>query len=420
MFDLVTLAWKSLKARKATAILTIICIAFSVFLLLAVEHIRVQARQSFANTVSGTDLIVGARSGSVQLLLYSVFRIGNPTNNISWESYQELSSNEVVDWSIPISLGDSHRGYRVMGTTQDYFKRYRYANKKPLKFVAGEAFADVYDAVLGSEVARKLHYKLGDSITIAHGAGKVSFVEHGDKPFRITGVLAPTGTPVDKTIHVSLEGIEAIHIDWKGGGRIPGMTISAEQARKFDLTPNNITAFLLGLKSRIATFRLQRQINEYREEPLLAIIPGVALQELWDLMGVAEKALLLVSVLVVVVGLIGMLVMILSGLNERRREMAILRSVGAKPRHIFGLMLSEAGLLALLGVFAGVLLFYFGMLFGAAYFADEFGLNLALRALSVYEIGILVFIVLAAMVLGLIPAYRVYKASVSDGITIKV
>lgn len=420
MLQIIKLAWKSLLNRKATVLLTITCVALSVLLLLAVERVRVEAKSSFANTISGTDLIVGARSGSIQLLLYSVFRIGNPTNNISWQSYQELSQHPSIKWTIPMSLGDSHRGYRVLGTNQDYFKYYQYARDKSLRFSEGAQFNDVYDAVIGAEVAEKLQYHIGQEIIIAHGAGKVSFVEHGDKPFKIVGVLEATGTPIDKTIHVSLEGIEAIHIDWQGGGRIPGFNISAERARNMNLTPKTLTAFMLGLESRIGTFKMQREINEYSEEALQAIIPGVALQELWDIMSVVEQALFIISLLVVAVGLIGMLTMILASINERRREMAILRAVGAKPRHIFSLLLAEAGLIALFGVILGIVLFYIALAFGAEMMANQYGLRLELSMLSPYEITIMATVVFAALGLGIVPAYRVYKASLTDGITIRV
>lgn len=420
MWQMIRLAWQSLVNRKATALLTITCIALSVLLLLGVERIRVEAKNSFTNTISGTDLIVGARSGSIQLLLYSVFRIGNPTNNISWQSYQELAQHDLVKWTIPMSLGDSHQGYRVLGTNQDYFRYYKYARDKTLELAQGQPFTQLYDAVLGAEVAKQLEYEIGQQIIIAHGAGKVSFIEHGDKPFTVVGILKPTGTPIDKTVHVSLEAIEAIHIDWQGGGKIPGLSISAKQASKLDLTPKTITAFMLGLESRISTFKMQRHINEYRQEALLAIIPGVALQELWDLMSVAEQALLMISMFVVAVGLIGMLTMILASINERRREMAILRSVGAKPRHVFTLLVSEAGLLALLGVVVGVVLFYISLFFGAQYFAEQYGLRLGMQMLTAYEMRIVSLIIVAALFLGVLPAYRVYRASLTDGITIRV
>ena len=417
---LLTLAFKSLRNRKSTAILTISAIALSVALLLGVERVRHDAKLSFTNTISGTDLIVGARSGSIQLLLYSVFRIGNPTNNISWESYQDIIADPLVDWSIPISLGDSHRGYRVMGTSQSYFEHFRYARDKTLEFEAGDKFNDIYDTVIGAQVAQVLGYESGTKIVVAHGAGETSFTDHADKPFTVVGVLKPTGTPVDQTIMVSLEAIEAMHIDWKGGAQVPGFKIDAQGARKMDLSPKVITGFMLGLKSRISTFKLQRKINDYPEEPLLAIIPGVALQELWNLMSVAEKALLLISAFVIAIGLVGMLAMILSSLNERRREMAILRSTGARPLHIIGLLTSEATLLAILGVVIGVLLFYALLFMTGPILESKFGILMSIKLLSSHEFGLLGLIILSAVIMGLIPAYRAYKQSLSDGITIKL
>ncbi len=325
------LALKSLLNRRVTVGLTVFAIGVSVMLVLGVERLRHDAKASFANTISGTDLIVGARSGSIQLLLYSVFRIGNATNNISWRSYRDIAGRKEVAWTIPLSLGDSHRGYRVMGTTADYFKHYRYGNGTSLTFAEGKPFAEVFDAVLGADVAKALGYERGDPIVVAHGLGAEGFSKHDDKPFTVTGILERTGTPVDRTVHISLGGIEAIHIDWKGGARVPGMNVGADAVREINLQPKTITAFFVGLKSRLAAFRLQRAINEYRREPLLAALPGVALQELWDLMGTAEAALGVISLFVVAAGLLGMLTMLLSGLNERRREIAILRTVGARP-----------------------------------------------------------------------------------------
>ena len=185
--------------------------------------------------------------------------------------------------------------------------------------------------MIGADVAQALGYKVGDPIVVAHGLGSVSFVEHDDKPFRVSGILAKTGTPVDRTVHVSLEAIEAIHVDWQSGAPVPGQSVSADEVRKMDLKPKAITAALVGLKSKLATFKLQRAINDYQEEPLSAIMPGAALQELWGLVGTAETALSAVSAMVVATALLGMVTMILTTLNERRREMAILRSVGARP-----------------------------------------------------------------------------------------
>jgi len=417
---LLNLAWRSLLNRKTTVLLTLLSIAVSVMLLLGVEKVRSEARTSFANTVSGADLIVGARSGPVQLLLYSVFRIGDATSNISWESYQKISAHSKVAWSIPIALGDSHRGFRVMGTSKAYFEHFRYGQRQPLAFRQGVAFDGLYDAVVGAEVAKKLGYRVGEQIVVAHGLGNTSFAKHDDKPFTVVGVLKPTGTPVDRTVHVSLEAIEAIHVDWKSGTRLPGQTISAEEAAQMDLTPKQITAFILGLKSPMATFHLQRSINNYRKEPLLAILPGVALQQLWDLMSVAEKALVAISVLVVFTGLIGMLTVLLTSLNERRREMAILRSVGARPAHILALLILETTALTFIGALLGALLLYAGLAAFKPWLSSAFGLHISLGAPSPYQWQLLGMVMIAGIMVGLIPGYRAYRYSLADGLSVRV
>jgi putative ABC transport system permease protein len=413
------LAWQSLANRRLTALLTILAIALSVMLLLGVEKVRTGARQSFADTISGTDLIVGARSGSLNLLLYSVFRIGNATNNITWTTYQEIAKAPDIDWIVPISLGDSHHGFRVMGTTPDYFQRYRYRRTHELAFASGKPFGDLFDAVIGADVAAQLGYKAGDKIVVAHGLGSTGFLEHDDKPFQVSGILAKTGTPVDRTVHVSLEAIEAIHVDWQSGARIPGQSISADEVRKMPLQPKAITAALIGLKSKLAVFRLQRAINDYRAEPLSAILPGATLQELWGLVGTAETALAAVSAMVVATALLGMVTMILTTLNERRREMAILRSVGARPATILGLLTAEAALLILLGVLSGVALLY-GALLGLQPYIDRvYGLTIAIEPLKRSEWISLAGIVLAGILAGLLPAFRAYRLSLADGMTVR-
>lgn len=417
---LLRLAFKSLGNRRFSAILTVLAIGLSVTLLLAVEKVRTEARASFASTISGTDLIVGARSGSVQLLLYSVFRIGNATNNIRWESFEHFAEHPRVDWAVPISLGDSHRGFMVMGTNGDYFEHFRYGRRQPLAFRTGEPFQDLYDAVLGADVARELGYEMDTELVLAHGTGAVSFVDHADKPFRVSGILEKTGTPVDRTIHISLQGMEALHVDWQQGMPARGAArVSADEARELDLTPKAITAMLLGLTNRISTFAVQRDINQYNREPLLAILPGVALQELWSLLGVAEKALLIVSGFVVLTGLVGMLTAILSSLNERRREMAILRSVGAKPRHIFGLLLLEAASLALAGILLGVGLMYLGLWVSQPFILAHYGLYVPITPPGMYEWALLGAILAASILMGSVPAWRAYRQSLVDGLSIR-
>ena len=414
------LAWRSLGNRRGTALLTIAAIAVSVALLLGVQKMRTAARESFANTVSGVDLIVGARSGQLNLLLYSVFRVGDATANVSWASYQKIAHHPDVEWTIPISLGDSHRGFRVLGTNNDYYAHYRHAGGRALSFAAGRGFEDLYDVVLGADAARELGYQLGSRVIVAHGLGDVSFTLHKDQPFRVVGILAPTGTPVDRTVHVPLEAITAIHLDWQGGTRAIGAARSDGDVRNRDLTPDAITAFMVGMRSKVMTFTMQRAINEYRGEPLLAILPGVALTQLWSLVGIADTALMVIAAFVVFAGLLGMLTAILTSLNERRREMAILRSVGARPRHVFTLLIAEAGILAASGVLAGIALCY-GLLIAAAPLLERrYGLVLPLTGLAPGDIALLAAIVFAGLAMGSIPAWRAYRNTLSDGLTLRI
>jgi len=414
---MIGIAWKSLVNRWPTALLAVLAIAMSVALILTVEKVRRDARSSFTQTVSGTDLIIGARSGSVQLLLYSVFRIGNATNNISWESVEDIRKRKAIDWVVPLSLGDSHKGFRVLGTNLDYFKHYSYGSGTSLALSTGELFDDVFDAVLGSDVAAQLNYKTGDSIVVAHGTGDVALVEHDRQPFSVSGILKPTGTPVDRAIHVSLQGIEAMHVDWRNGTGTKGEGTDADTVRNMDLSPTAVTALLVGLKSRATVFREQRVINTYRAEPLLAILPGVALQELWGLVSVAEMALMIVSVCVVIAGLINLISVLLAGLNERRREMAVLRSAGARPSHVFLLLCIESAVLTFCGIIVGLVLHYLFTGVGTLFLQQKFGLAISLSLPSVSDLKVLLAIAVAGLFAGSLPALQAYRRSLADGLS---
>ncbi len=418
MIAILRLALKSAWARRLTLGIVVCAIALSTALLLAVERVRSDARQSFSQTVSGVDLVVGARTGSVQLMLYAVFHSGSATNNIRWDSVEVLAAHPAVDWAIPLSLGDSHRGFPVLGTTVAYFEHFRHGDRQALAFAAGRPFSEVFEAVVGSAVAAELGYRVGDRITLAHGMAELG-PEHADKPFTIVGVLAPTGTPVDRTVHISLEAITALHLDWAGGAPLPGLAIPAEQVKKFDLQPREITALLIGLKSRADVFRLQRHINGYRGEPLLAVMPGVALDELWQTLGMIERTLLALSALVVVIGLAGLMATLLAGLNERRRELAILRALGAGPGALFLMLTAEGLLVTVLGELFGCALLAVGLFFGAPLLQTQFGITLGGQLFAGNEILLLQSVLATGLLASLVPGWRAWRMSLADGLTPK-
>jgi len=419
MKTLISLAAKSAYARRASLVLAILSIAISVTLLLGVDMVRKQAKASFLNTISQTDLIVGARSGPINLLLYSVFRIGNATNNISYDAYQEIKSDTRVKWAIPLSLGDSHKNFRVVGTNQDYFKFFRYANNQSLALTEGKAFSDLYDAVIGAEVAKALGYQLNDRIVLSHGAVSTDFSSHDDKPFSISGILAPTGTPVDRSVHVSLEALEAIHIDWRDGAR-SRLQITAEQARDFGLKPKAITAIMLGLNKRVLTFAVQRDVNDNENEALLAIIPGSTLADLWRTLGQFENVLLAVSVMVIVAGLIGVLTMLLSTLNERRREMAVLRTLGAHAYQIILLFVLETLFIVFLGCIIAVVFLCLMLLILQPVLLNLYGFMIEVRWLDYQQVLLLVVVLITSVFFSLIPGLIAYRRSLQDGLTVKL
>lgn len=406
---LVNIALKSLWSRKSNLLLTLITLCISFTLIIAINHIQKEAKKHFISTVSGTDLIVGARSGPVNLLLYSVFRIGDATNNIRWDSYLKFAESKYTQWAIPISLGDSHRGYRVLGTTGDYFEYFKYGQSQSLLFKSGQRFKGVYEAVLGYEVAKKLKYQLNQKIILSHGTGHVGLTKHGDKPFKIVGILKPTGTPVDRTIHVSLAGIEAIHIDWQHGIQIPGRTISAEQALKKDLTPKSITAFYLGLKSKIATFKLSRKINQYRSEPLMAILPGATLARFWQILGFFEKILIVVSSLVVLSGFACMLSTLLMSLQQRRKEIILLRTIGFSPKTIIGLLLSEVLLLLSFSVLVSFGLLAIATILLQPFLLENFGILVTANFITQELIMLSGLFVGTGLLIAIIPVALLYK-----------
>ena len=413
---LLALAWSSAWNRKGTLSLVVFSIALSTTLLLGMERVRTQVRDSFVQAVSGTDLVVGARGSELQLLLYAVFHMGKASNNMSWDSAQRLAQRRDVAWTIPISLGDSHRGFAVVATTTDFFTLYQYRRHASLQFAQGREFEDIFDVVLGAEVAAREHYRLGDRVLLSHGTGDTRLSLHADKPFIVCGILAPTGTPVDRGLYISLAAMEAIHIDWQGGAPAPGFHVRPDQVSKFNLTPKTVTAVLVGLKNRARVFAAQREINADQQEALMGVMPGVALDQLWSLLRTGENALRVLSWLVTVAGLAGLVATILAGLGERRRELAVLRAAGASPQDIVTLLSLESLLLVLAGTFAGTaltatLLAVFGPMLTSGY-----GLSLTLSLPTATEWQLLAAINAAGFFAGLIPAWRAYRISLADGL----
>jgi putative ABC transport system permease protein len=408
------LAYSSLLSRKFTTGLTIFSIALSMMLLVGVDRIRQGTQVGFEGTLSQTDLVVGARGGSLPLLLYAVFHIGTANNEISWDSYQHFAHHPAVLWTIPLSTGDSHRGFRVVATDDNFYEHYRYRGDHSLQLAQGVRPEGIFDAVLGSAVAAQLHYHLGQKIILSHGLG-ASFLKHTADPYTVVGILARTATPVDRAIYITLWGDEAMHLGWQYGA--PPLTpIPEAQIHKSDLHIKTISAFLLRTKSRISTLFLQREINTYQPEPLTAIIPAFTLEDLWSVLSAADIALSLVSGAVLIVGLLVMLTALYTALNERRREIAVLRTLGLHGRQILLLFVLESTLISTLGAVLGVAAVYVVLYAIRIPVENNYGIPLAMVGISARVTYYILGVIVAGALLGLIPAIRAYRNALVDGL----
>lgn len=424
MKALLVLGLASAWNRRGTLALSVLSVALAVTLLLTVSRARDAAQHGFDQAVAGVDLVVGPRGSPVHLLLYAVFHLGEATHTLGWQSYQALAADPLVAWSVPMALGDTHRGYPVLGTTPALFRHLRHGDRQPLRFSDGQAFAGPFEAVLGAEVARRLAYALGDTITLHHGSGHLDDHDdhgptgntHADKPLRIVGILEPTGTPTDRTVHVSLESLEALHLDWQGGAPVPGLHIPPEMAIKFNLSPKTLDAALIGLHQRTDIFRFQRQVADFRDEALMAILPGLAMAELWQLIGGAERILRGIGWLVVGVGLCGLTAVILAGLGERRRELAVLRSVGAGPRHIAALLAMEGLALTVAGLLLGLAMVEGGSRLLAPWLTAHLGVDLTHNAFSTDELQLIATVLVTGFLASLLPGWRASRMSLADGL----
>jgi putative ABC transport system permease protein len=414
------LTYKSIKNRKFTSFLCVLSIALSVTLFLGIERIRNGARDGFTNTISKTDLIVGAKGGPLQLLLYTVFHIGGAVNNIKLSTYNDIKANPQVEWTIPISLGDAYRGFRVVATDENFYEHYRFRGDRKVEISAGgKVPTDTFEVVIGSEVAKKYNHKAGDPIVISHGLSAQSILSHDNTPFKIVGIISPTQTPIDTGVYITLQGMEAIHFGWETG--VPsGEAINPDRFKKENIEVTQLTSFMVKLKSRIAVLRMRRNIDQYAAEPVMAIIPALSLQEMWETISYVEQILFLVSLCVLLVGVMSILISLYTSINERRREMAILRSLGASARHIFMLLIYESCFLVLMGCILGVVSMYGLLFFVSPWLESNFSVYMPIEALSKTEWMYLGAIFVVGTLAGLIPAIKAYYNSLQDGLTIKI
>lgn len=425
------IAWASAWNRRLPLALMVVAIALSTAILVSTERLREGLRAGFSEALSGTDLVVGARSHPIQVMLATIFHLGHPAQNVSLAALEGIARLPQVKWLVPVALGDTFRGMPVVATNNDYFKWVRTGDSRALVFAQGQAFSDGappggrYEAVLGATVAARFGLKPGDAITLAHGGGAIGELVHDDHPIRVAGVLEGTGTPIDRSVLISLEAFEALHAGWVGGlpprvGQLPGVRqadpssagSAAPQARR----PVSVTAALVGLHSRAQVFSVQRQIERPGPEPLTAVLPGVTLDELWRVIGRGEDLLRLTGLLVGLTAIGGLVAAILAGLDARRRELAVLRALGASPRTLFALVIAESSIANALGIVLGLATSALAVGLLSPWLRTNFGIELSSAWLTMQQAALVGMVFVAGCFASLLPAWRAMRLTLADGL----
>lgn len=436
---LVKLSLKSIRYRKASLLLSVISISLSVILLLGIERIRTNVHKSFLSSISGTDLIVGARSGNIPLLLSSVFHIGYPNQNVSWHTYEGIGHLPQVDWTIPLSIGDSHKGFPVVATNANMFEHFMYGNKAKLTIKQGKALLEHKGCVLGAEVAKELGYNISDPMIVTHGMGKEEFITHSNEPFIVNGILATTGTPVDRSVFVSLQDMDAIHANFYHTDDHSADVFSTEHIHEAEESTSNhghhhdhtcvhtanaevgaesISAFLVGLKNKNEVLGIQRMLNDYEEEPLTAVMPVVTLLDLWQIVKPIEKTLMVISALVLLISLFGILALLLISLNSRTREIAILRALGAKAKQVFMLIVFETLSLTVISIGVGLASLYTILFLAQPIITNKLGMSVQVIGFGYMDFIIILAVFILGGGVGIIPGIQSYKRSLNEGLIV--
>ena len=407
---MLSLLLKSMRSRLIPTSLVTISLMASMVLLLSIERIQQGAEEGFNQSISGVDAIIGPRSSSIELVLYTVFHLGRPTNNITTKTVNDVKLRGDISWLVPIALGDSHKGFRVVATEPNYFEHIKYANGQPLVFSKGVAFAELSETVLGFDVAEKLSYRVGSKIQITHGSVESIGSKHDDFSFVVTGILNKTGTPIDRAIFLDLKGYELLHLGWKSGKKIFNLDdINLSSLPEDALIPKTVTAAFIGLKSKLTLFNFSKNIREYPKEAISAVIPGIALSELWSIVGLVDKGFQLLSWIIIAISLIAMVTLIIASLDNRKQEMTIYRANGASPKFLAMMVLCESLVIGLTAIVGAIILVTIVTYFATVQLNLALGISPSFKWISMGEIIVFSFILLAGALSSLIPAVMVFR-----------
>ncbi|MGQ0651726.1 MAG: ABC transporter permease [Betaproteobacteria bacterium] len=394
--NLATLSAGYLRARPLNTTLSLVLLALGVATVVALLLVVEQLAERMGRDAEGIDLVVGAKGSPMQLILSGIFHVDAPTGNIPLPAAQALAKHRLVKKAIPLALGDGWKGYRIVGAPHAYMEHY---GAKP---AAGRLYEKPMEAVLGAEVAARTGVAVGATFTGAHGVGGDGS-EHGEHAYTVVGVLAKTGSVLDRLVLTAIESVWHVHEEHQGP--------QDEQDRKAMQEDREVTVLLIQYASPLAAVMLPRQINAKSE--LQAASPAFETARLFSIVGVGVDALRAFGVVLILAAGLSVFVALYSALEERRYDLAIMRTLGASPGRLFGLLVVEGMVLAFLGALLGLAVGH--LLVWALAFWMEANKHhpVSAAAFRPEELWVLAIAVAVGLAAALLPAYRAYRTDVS-------
>jgi putative ABC transport system permease protein len=390
---------KSLRQHALSTSITAFAIALAGGLLMSVWAVKEQSRAVFTGVNAGFDAVLGARGSKLQLVLNAVFHLESSPGNLAWSDYLDIQKNPNVELAVPIAVGDNYHGFRLAGTVLDLFKRSEFASGRHFTLApGGRLFEPGYtEAVVGSFAAQRLGLKPGDTFHPYHGLIFDEKSQHSET-YTVVGVLEPSNTPADRVIWIPLEGIQ------KMSGHDPSVV-------------TDISAVLVKLKSLPAGFSIDQMYNKQGNRLTFAYPIARVTSELFDKIGWFDRVLALVAYLVAVVASVSILAGIYNSLNERRREIAILRALGARRLTIFGAIVLEAASISAIGMLAGFLVYAVILSAVTTVIRAQTGVVLDPFKFNFVMLWAPALLISLGALAGLVPAFKAYRTDVAGNLT---
>lgn len=401
--SLTRLTSSNIKFKPLSAIFNVLLLAMGIAVILTIIHLNNQIDKRFAKDLQGIDLVVSGKGSPLQIILANVFHIDIPTGNIPLDEADKIKTNPMVKSAIPLALGDNYNGYRIVGTNADYIAHYKG------EFVQGGFFSDEMQVVLGNEVAERNHLKIGDKIVGAHGLVNSDDL-HTDNPYTVVGILKPTASVLDRLVLTPVESVWHVHEEHHHDGEEGKNEHERDDADHHD-DEREITSLLIAYKSPLAAAQLPRLINN--SSSLQAASPAFEVARLNKLMGIGGDILSVFGVLLIAFSAFGLFITLYNAVNERKYDIALMRSLGATRGRIFGYVMAEVLVLGLIGSIVGIVLAQ--IFLGGTAIWIQHSKHIVLEPTVIFgkpEACVIIAALTISVLAGIIPAMKAYRMNI--------